>query len=266
MFKSKIRGTCIGILLVLVITASAVANAASIRVSPIRVFIGAREKISSLTIVNDADEKATIQLKAKAWNQGKGGDSLEDTRELIFFPRIFTLEAKQQRVVRLTLRGPPATDRERTFRLYVRDIPVIVPGETAVRFSLQISIPVFVSPLKEVRQWSLQKADLDKGRLRIFIRNTGNVHIQVQKITAIGHDRDGAELFTRDSSGWYILAGNSRPFTVPLPPSECMQVHDFKVTVQSDKDSREGEFQVSPDASGCNPPMEERKEQTESRQ
>lgn len=263
----KKPGIGAGILLMWALTASVVVHAVSIRVSPIRVYLSASNKISSVTIFNESNDKVIIQVSAKSWSQDEQGrDQFAKTRGLIFFPKILTLEKGQQQLVRISLKGPPAISREKTYRLYIRELPVASPGETAIKFTLQISLPVFIQPLKELRQWSVEKLQLDKGQAQVHVLNSGNGHILVNNVTVTGWDSDGTELFTKKKSGWYVLSGISKSFLVPLPPSECLRVTRFKVTVESNDKIKEKEVLMNPDSSQCSPPAKERNEKKQKRQ
>ncbi|UCE19196.1 MAG: molecular chaperone, partial [Gemmatimonadota bacterium] len=112
--------------------------AGSFTVHPIKVFVEPEKKTATLIVTNNGEEVVAIQVEGIVWRQDEGGkDTFEPTQDIIFFPKIFSVGPKEERVVRIGYNGQwPVT--EKTYRLFLRELPVSKPGETALKMALRI--------------------------------------------------------------------------------------------------------------------------------
>jgi fimbrial chaperone protein len=211
------------------------AFAAVFEVSPVRLIFTPGSRTDILTVKNDGEEKLSIQVKGYEWSQDpEGKDVYTDTKEIIFFPRIFTLAAKAQRVIRIGLRVPTG-QKERTYRIYVEELPTPKLVETTgVRTILRMGIPVFVPPVKTEVKSTLEDLNiLAGGKVSFRVTNQGNVHFIVQAITVSGYDSSKKQRFSNEVHGWYLHAGRSRIFTQDVPKEACRQVSRIEVEVST---------------------------------
>ena len=75
-----------------------------------------------------------------------------------FFSRIFSIDKQDQRVVRVGLKVPSATN-EKSYRLFIEELPPQAePGKKGaqVLFVLRFGVPVFVRPDKEQLSGSIE--------------------------------------------------------------------------------------------------------------
>jgi P pilus assembly chaperone PapD len=70
---------------------------------------------------------------------------------------------------------------------------------------------------------------LDKGKLSLVVKNTGNQHFRLNKITVT----DGTG-YTQDIPGWYSLAGTSRSYAADIPPDACRKAKAFAIKLEGD--------------------------------
>src|SRR4030043_2324751 len=92
------------------------------RVTPIRLDFDRGTKSGVITIVNEAGEKLNVQMKAFEWTQNPDGkDQYTETNDIIFFPRIMSLEKSEEKILRAGIKIP-ATMREKTYRLFIEEI------------------------------------------------------------------------------------------------------------------------------------------------
>jgi len=229
------------------------ALAGSFRAVPIKVRMDARNKTAVLKVTNDGAEKVTVQITAKEWYQGeKGRDLYRDTKDIIYFPRMADIKAGEERIIRLGYKGK-ASLREKTYRLFVEELPVTEPGEAmALKFALRLSVPIFVAPPKEVRKVSIEGAELKDGTVVVRVRNSGNTHLVVRKVRASGVSASGDEVFSKDMGGWYILSGLTRPYGLGVPEKGCLEAAKISVTVEAGKETLERA--VSVDRAACKSP------------
>lgn len=204
---------------------------AGFRAMPIKIYFDAKTKTAALNIENDGGKKTTIQLEAVEWSHDeKGTDIYTPARDLIFFPKILTIEPGEQRIVRVGYEGPVG-DTERTYRLFLQELPTAQSTESAVNMTLRMGLPVFVKPVKEKPMSSMDLA-LANGTLEVNVKNRGNSHIVVNRISAEGTDK-GAQVFLKEIGGWYTHAGNSRIYKIELTEEECLKTGEIRVQATS---------------------------------
>jgi fimbrial chaperone protein len=217
------RALVIKFLSVIIILLPSFVTAGSFKAVPVKLYLDARSRTEVLKITNEGNEKVTVQLNAKEWTQDEQGqDVYEDTKDIVFFPMIADIEKGEERIIRVGYQGQKQMQEEKTYRLFVEELPVSKPGEMALKFALKLGIPIFIQPLKETVAWSINGVDLSKGRLTVKVKNSGNTHFVVNTIKAVGLDGSGKEVFSRYINGWYTLAGVSKPFGMTVSYEECM--------------------------------------------
>jgi len=213
-------------------------QAGNFKIAPVVINIGAKEKTSVFNIKNLGDEKVTIQIHAKRWRQNSNGDDLyDDTGDIVIFPRIADIEKGQERIIRLGYQGKKVPTVEETYKLIVEELPVKEPGKKVLRFALKMKLPVFRSPIKEIIERSIEKVELRDGKLFVTVKNSGNTHFPIRKMTVLGLDDSGSEVFSSETASSYILAGVSRSYSIKLHKEECRKARTVKVTVEGKKAS-----------------------------
>jgi fimbrial chaperone protein len=218
------------------------------KVTPIKVFLEAKTKTTSFTITNEGEEPITVEIGAVSWGQGeKGEDRYDTTKDLVVFPKIVTLNKGEDRLIRVGNQSRAGGEREATYRIFVKELPVTKPGEIGLRMALQMSIPVFVAPLKEKKKHEILDSQLSEGKIAFTIRNDGNAHLQVGKILATGLDEGGAEVFSKEASGWYVLAGKSRRFVLDISREECLRAKRIRIEADVEKTKAQNTFEASKD-------------------
>jgi len=221
--------------------------AGSFKVVPVRLSFDAKSSSAVLRLINEGQEKVTVQLSAMIWSQDeKGEDRYEPTKDIIFFPKIADIEKGGERIVRVGYQGPKAGTREKTYRLFLEELPVSKPGETALKLVLKLAVPIFIAPAKEVKERGIEKAELLMGRVLVKVKNSGNAHFVVGKIKAVGLDPSGAEVFSKEVSGWYVLAGAFRIFPIDIPENECLKASVIKIKAEIENSGMDAQLKVDP--------------------
>ena len=96
----------------------------SFKVAPVRVFLDASKKTATLKVTNESDHTLSLQLNTVTWSQdGAAKDVEQPTNDIIYHPRLFTLPQGQERLVRIGLANPKQEGQERTYRIYIRELP-----------------------------------------------------------------------------------------------------------------------------------------------
>lgn len=219
--------------------------ASSFRAMPLKIYLDNNSKTEVLKIVNEGDERVTVQVSTKTWSQDVSGkDEYGDTNDIVVFPKMATIEAHDTRVFRVGYTGSQVS-KERSYRLFAQELPVAKPGEAVLKFALNLSLPVFMAPDQSREEWAAQIEGLAHETLQVKVNNIGTKHILVNKIKAIGMDARGAEIFNQGISGWYTLGGNSRIYNIPVAYQQCMKAAQVNVEVETKSEKKQLQMPVS---------------------
>jgi fimbrial chaperone protein len=237
--------------LLLFLLLPAAARAGDWRVSPIRLDLGRDAKSGAVTVANDSDDRLQVQMKAYEWTQdAEGKDRYDETGEILFFPRLMILEGKEEKILRAGIRVPAAA-KEKTYRLFIEEIPGPRKAEGVnVAVAIRFGVPIFVKPLKEEVHGEVGAMTMSAGTLLVPVKNTGNVHFVVQSVLLRGRNGAGEEIFSRELSGWYLLAGVSRGYETTVPPGTCGTMAGIEAEVKTDKLPLRGRMVVDPSMCG----------------
>lgn len=206
------------LLAALVLLAHQDANAYAFAVAPIRLDFSAKERAGGITVSNDDQVKLSFQMRLMRWTQDAAGKDLyEESKDLVYFPRLMTVDPQDKRVVRVGTQAAPG-EVEAAYRLMVEEMTPAgpeTPGAT-VAVRMRFAIPVFVAPQKPALKVVVEDLAVAGGEVRFRLRNAGNQHV---KLDTISLRRGDAVL--QEATGWYVLAGARRGFNVRIPPAEC---------------------------------------------
>jgi len=202
------------------------------QVTPMRLELEAGGDIGNVTIFNSGDSAMNMQVSAMAWAQDKqsGDDQLVDTKALVFFPKIFSVPAKGKQVIRVGYQGK-VEGNEKSFRLFIRELPVDKPGVTGARFVVQISMPAFIYPkgVKQPMQASMHGIEVHNGKLELRADNPGKRYYSLNKIEMTGKHGTNA-VYHAEVGGWYVLAGASRLFPLKISQEDCLKMDTLEIT------------------------------------
>lgn len=224
------------------------ADAAEFSVSPIRVELPRGARSAAVSVANEDERPLRMQLRLMEWTQdGEGKDLYRESDELIYYPRLMSVPPRDKRLVRIGVKAP-AGAAERTYRLYIDELPGVADGElrpavSGVSFTIRFALPVFVPPLEPSLRGAIESITLRDGKLNVAVRNPGNLSFRIASVAARG------EAFAAEAGGWYLLAGATRVHTLDIPAEACRRLRRLDVTVKADKLSLEGGLDV--DAGMC---------------
>jgi fimbrial chaperone protein len=189
----------------------ALAGAASLSVDPVRIELSPQQQTAAITVRNDSDQPASIQIQAVAWSQHDGKDVYTPTRELLVAPPIVTIAPRSEQVIRAALRRQADAANELTYRVYLQELaPPPAPGFTGLQVALRIGLPVFVKPQKGSAApnmvWRIARVRDDS--LKVTLQNQGNAHVQVSDFAL--YVPGGDKPVAGESASSYVLAGRVR--------------------------------------------------------
>ncbi len=215
------------------------ARAGSFSVNPTQVFLSQNGTSQLLTLRNESDAPLRFQLTVFKWNQAADGVmQLEPTTDILFFPSLLTLDAKDERRIRVGAMVPFAAT-EQTYRLFVEELPpaeVDAPAE-GVRMLTKLGIPVFLRPAKPSARVTLRALEVDDGRFSFELLNEGNVHFLPESVVVRGLDAGGDVVLHQELQSWYVLAAGLRHFEFEVPHGSCGSIKAFEVEARIAKTS-----------------------------
>lgn len=238
------RAIAASLLAMVVLAAADEAAASTLSVAPIRVELSSAKRTAVLTVRNQDDSPVVVQARPAAWSQPQGSeDQLDDTRDLLVTPPLFTVPAKGQQVLRIALLREPDTGRELPYRLVLSEVPsASVAATTGLRVALRITLPVFIAapvPTSADVVWTHQW--LADGSLRIDAQNRGTAHVQILDFDV--QNAAHLEQSVHQASARYLLPGSSTHWQ--LQPDSGLP-RDTQIVIHGHSDS--GDFTAGPGA------------------
>jgi fimbrial chaperone protein len=203
-------------------------------ISPIRIDLDRQNKTDSIAVSNDETERnLDMQTKLFEWTQNeKGEDIYTESNDLVFFPRIFSVEKQDKRVVRVGLKVPGGAT-EKAYRLFIEELPPKPDPEqkgAQIVFVLRFGVAVFVRPDKEQLAGNIEAVEGGPDTAAIVIHNTGNANFQIQSLAL--KSETGYE---KEVAGGYVLSGATRRFNAPFPADACAKTGKLHVVMKTDR-------------------------------
>lgn len=231
-------GLILSTLLVLFFLQTEEGRASTFNVSPLKIVLSGRSSSALLEITNQSAEPLRLQLSVSSWDQSPTGQMLlQETEAIILFPPLLTIEPGEKRKVRLGA-VTPRDLTEKSYRIVLEELPPLAdssaPADNQIRVLTRMTIPVFLQPPKRMTSGQISDLTMHHATASFEIRNTGNTHFSVQQIELVGAGATGQPLLTRQIDGWYILAGGTRRYDLPLSTDECRGLRTVSVEAHTD--------------------------------
>ena len=232
------------------IIAPAPASASNFTVTPTEINLSGSATSALVTLTNASKQPLRFEITLFAWSEDERGKmNLAASTDVTYFPKLVELAAGATRNIRVGINAGVARDVERSFRLFIEELPNqsgATPNAVAIR--TKVGIPVFVRPAKATRSAVIESVSVSGGRVLARLRNTGNLHINVETLAVKGTGSSGAPTFSKEGAGWYVLPGATRVFEIPLTAAECKATSALTVELFGHTTSLKGASQVSPAA------------------
>ncbi|MGA6826881.1 fimbrial biogenesis chaperone [Nitrospira sp. NS4] len=230
-------GFTLAIVLVLCLFTVEEGRTSTFNVSPLKVVLSGKSNSALLEIANQSTDSLRLQLSVVAWDQSPSGEMLlTGTDDIVLFPPLLTVAPGEKRKIRLGAVTPRGTT-EKTYRIVLEELPSLqtAPADGAqIRVLTRMTIPVFLQPSKIVVSGQIDGLTMRQKNAGFEIRNTGNTHFLAQHIQLTGLGEAGQPITTQDIEGWYILAGGSRRYDVPLSTEHCRGLKSLTVQAQTE--------------------------------
>ena len=193
-----------------------------------------------MTLTNVGSDRLSFQLRAMEWKQDDvGKDVYVDTSDIIFFPRILTIEPSEERIIRVGVKVIPAAE-ERAFRLFIEKLPEvssepIIPG-AHLNIIFRFALPIFVEPAVHQPKGEIASATLAKGEVTLVLKNLGNEHYRVDDGVVIkGVTGQGDQVFNHTFPDRYVLAGITKRYVTTIPPATCDELATLEVSAKTEQ-------------------------------
>jgi fimbrial chaperone protein len=237
-------------LIAAVVLAPRAGLAADFTVSPTEINLSTSATSALVTLRNGGKVPLRFEITVVSWSEDERGNMvLSPSSDVTFFPKLVELAGGTSRNIRIGISAGAARDVERSFRLFVEELPdQSAPLANAVALRTKVGIPVFVRPAKPSRTAVIDGVSVENGKVLARVRNTGNLHVSVDNISVTGTGGSVSPTFTKEGPGWYVLPGATRIFEVPMTATECKSTTSVAVEIFGHNRSLKGASQVSPAA------------------
>src|SRR5579863_2191714 len=191
------------------------AQAGSFEVNPVILVLSGSHTSDVVRVTNTGVQPVVVQAQLYAWSQVNGSNAYADSRDLVMTPPIFTIPAGGEQLVRIGLRNPQGPAHELNYALFLAEVPPSKGQHLGLQIALRVGMPVFVEPSNDIApdlHWTLARTS--GGELTVTANNTGPGHAEVKNFSLT---REGNKTPLVQANGGYVLAGQSRAWTVKLP-------------------------------------------------
>jgi fimbrial chaperone protein len=212
------------------------ARAGSFEISPITVSLNAGQLNTLVSVRNQGTEAMRVQVAAYAWTQSPTGEmQLGPTTDLTFFPAMLSLPPGDVRNVRVGVTAATPTPTEKTYRLFVEELPPpVTPSTNTVRVLTRMGVPVFVQSAAAKPVPVIDGITFAGKKVSFQMRDRSDTHYKTTSLTLTGLGAAGETLFTQTLQAWYILAQGSRDYSVDVPDASCAALRAVEVKAVTD--------------------------------
>lgn len=187
------------------------AEAGTLKVSPIKVFLPDDGKAEVIRVKNPDPTPALVQVQAIEWADAERLDEAKRAPEILAVPPIFEMGPDSEQVIRLVHRDKGGTPVEKAYRLLITEVPQELDNR-GVAFAVRLNMPLFVTPkgAEPNPEWRFQYTS--SGEAELILANRGNAHLMVKsfELRAAGLSKP---LFETDQFV-YALAGEEQRWSL----------------------------------------------------
>lgn len=209
------------------------ASAAMLSVSPTLVRVDSPSAAGALTLRNDGDGPAAVQVRVFEWTKQDGQDRLRPTDKVVASPPMATLSPNKDYLVRIVRTDKTPVRAVENYRLFVDQLPDPSPGVNNVKLLVRQSIPVFFRAGNFARAsvvWTLRKVS---GKVVLSAVNNGDDELRLTSLTLVG--RNGKTVSLGKGLIGYILGRATTTWDLPKTAGALANT-----SVQLSADTQEG--------------------------
>ncbi|WP_284117971.1 fimbrial biogenesis chaperone [Acinetobacter seifertii] len=214
-----------------------VLNAASIRLSPVNVEILSDQSASSISLYNQSNESADLQIRIFEWTQNAGQDQLIPTDDIAISPPFLKLKPNDSYNLRVVRIKPEPISGEKTYRIILDELPKPIDSRKAsqgVNVLLRSSLPVFVVNKDAITQLNW-KIDAKQNDTFLNISNIGNRHALLNDLILIDNTENKSYPIKVNTVNGYILSGKSKNYSINNFTYQPNHKYSISLTVNGKK-------------------------------
>ncbi|KHO14752.1 pilus assembly protein [Acinetobacter baumannii] len=214
-----------------------VLNAASIRLSPVNVEILSDQSASSISLYNQSNESADLQIRIFEWTQNAGQDQLIPTDDIAISPPFLKLKPNDSYNLRVVRIKPEPISGEKTYRIILDELPKPIDSRKAsqgVNVLLRSSLPVFVVNKDAITQLNW-KIDAKQNDTFLNISNIGNRHALLNDLILVDNTENKSYPIKVNTVNGYILSGKSKNYTINNFTYQPNHKYSISLTVNGKK-------------------------------
>lgn len=200
------------------------AQASSLQVLPVGLILKPTQSAASITMINSGEEAVTVQGELFGWHVENGQSRFNPTEDVFFNPPVFTIAPGKSQTIRIGVPVPNDSATERSYRLFLQEVPSADPITGAVKIAIRFSIPIYLAPSAPEQldlKLSARPSPNNPKALVLNLSNTGNTHIAIRYLRLIDKET-GHKLAEQEQYIALTAAGNAE-FTLiareALPPT-----------------------------------------------
>lgn len=187
-------------------------SAAGFSVKPTRIFLKDVPQ-TVVTVANPGESEVFIQTELMAWTQQGGKDVYTTSREVLASPPMFKIPAGGEQTVRVRLMREGVATQERTYRLFLQEVPQGQSDQPMISTTLKMGVPIFIQPAKIDPAQYVWRATRSADGITLQVSNTTNSHIQFTGLKL--SDPDG-KLLSDQNVFVYVLPGQTYHWDIKL--------------------------------------------------
>ncbi|OCZ55574.1 fimbrial biogenesis chaperone [Acinetobacter seifertii] len=212
-------------------------NAASIRLSPVNVEILSDQSASSISLYNQSNESADLQIRIFEWTQNAGQDQLIPTDDIAISPPFLKLKPNDSYNLRVVRIKPEPISGEKTYRIILDELPKPIDSRKAsqgVNVLLRSSLPVFVVNKDAITQLNW-KIDAKQNDTSLNISNIGNRHALLNDLILVDNTENKSYPIKVNTINGYILSGKSKNYSINNFTYQPNHKYSISLTVNGKK-------------------------------
>ena len=203
-------------------------QAGQLTVAPLRMHITQTQPNATFSLSNGSSRDGFYQLQLFAWEEVDGESRFRQQQDLVVTPPVTMIPGNTDQVVRIIRQQPTVSDKEKSYRLIISEIPDTESDSGAqLKVLLRLSVPVFVGD--DAQQPALSAHWAADG---IRIDNHGTGHARLSDVQGQGL-ASAPPLELKPGLAGYALPDRSLLLSLPkgIDRSTLRQLH-FNVNGQ----------------------------------
>ncbi|WP_431605489.1 fimbrial biogenesis chaperone [Acinetobacter seifertii] len=207
------------------------------RLSPVNVEILSDQSASSISLYNQSNESADLQIRIFEWTQNAGQDQLIPTDDIAVSPPFLKLKPNDSYNLRVVRIKPEPISGEKTYRIILDELPKPIDSRKAsqgVNVLLRSSLPVFVVNKDAITQLNW-KIDAKQNDTALNISNIGNRHALLNDLILVDNTENKSYPIKVNTVNGYILSGKSKNYSINNFTYQPNHKYSISLTVNGKK-------------------------------